>query len=479
MEHLKGDRRAYMDERRNPKDLKTRSNEASEPVEKTRGFDDIDTEPLVSSPWTRSPGRVRFRTLLQQSIDRASHRPNSQFAILYVDLDRFTRVDDSFGREAGDHLLMEVARRLRECLRPHDVIIRLREDEYLIFLDEIQQVSNALDILDRMQVAMRTAFRIKRQDIFLTASVGVALGPAGYIRADEMVHDAEAAMHQAKKKGPASHAVFDSRFHEESRRLLKLETEFRSAIDHHELRLQYEPIMSLDSERVAGFEALVRWQTSDRGLVRPGEFIPMAEQSELIIPMTRWVIHEACRQLKHWQDQYAEFESIWVSVNLSPIYIEKCDFAKELSQEISAQGVNANNLALEITESQLLDNAENILDALKSLHDTGIRLWIDDFGAGYSSLAYLVNFPIHSLKIDRSFISKLLLDDKSAAIAKAIVSLGKTLDVSVIAEGVETAEQLEYLRNIGCPYGQGYYFAASLDPDTVDSLFAARQDPKS
>jgi len=228
---------------------------------------------------------------------------------------------------------------------------------------------------------------------------------------------------------------------------------------------------------VAGFEALVRWQQPDRGLVQPSEFISMAEQTELIIPMTRWVIREACRQLKLWQDRFADFSSIWVSVNLSPIYIEKCDFSTELSGHIAEQGVNASNLALEITESQLLDNADNILEGLKSLNDTGIKLWIDDFGAGYSSLAYLVNFPIHSLKIDRSFISRLVHDDKSNAIAKAIVSLGKTLGVSVIAEGVENAEQLEYLRNIGCPYGQGYYFAASMDPRTIDSIFETKQIP--
>jgi diguanylate cyclase (GGDEF)-like protein len=468
-----------MNEEQQPKNMKVRSRESAERVDRTSGLDGFDTEPLISSPWTRSPGRVRFRTLLQQSIERGAQRPNRHFAILYVDLDRFTAVDDSLGRDSGDHILIEVARRLRGCLRPQDVIVRLREDEYLIFLDEIQQLSNALEVLERMKVAMRTAFRVSHQDVFLSASVGVALGPAGYSRADEMVRDAEAAMHRAKKKGPASYEVFDSQFHEESKRLLKLETEFRSAIDHQELRLQYEPIMSLDSERVAGFEALIRWQKPGRGLVPPGEFIPMAEQTELIIPMTRWVIAEACRQLKQWQDRFSEFSSIWLSLNLSPIYIEKCDFAKELSAQITGHGVNASNLALEITESQLLDNADNIMEGLKSLHDTGIKLWIDDFGAGYSSLAYLVNFPIHSLKIDRSFISRLVHDDKNTAIANAIVSLGKTLGVSVIAEGVETAEQLDYLRNIGCPYGQGYYFAASIDPDTINSLFAARRNPAS
>jgi diguanylate cyclase (GGDEF)-like protein len=445
------------------------------PADSRLETDGQDTEALVSSPWTRSPGRVRFRTLLQQSIDRGAQRLNYLFAILYVDLDRFTRVNDSLGREAGDSLLMEVARRLRGCLRPEDIIIRLREDEYLIFLDEIQQLSYALEVVGRMKAALRSAFRVSRQEVFITASVGVALGPSGYSKADEIVRDAEAAMHRSKSKGPGSYELFDARIHEESKRLLKLETEFRSAIDGNQLRLQYEPIVALDTERVTGFEALVRWQHPERDLVYPGEFIPMAEHTELIIPMTRWVIQEACHRLKHWQDRFPDFSSIWLSINLSPIYIEKCDFAQELSAQVAASGVNASNLVLEITERQLLENADYILKGITTLQDTGIKLWIDDFGAGYSSLAYLVKFPIHSLKIDRSFISRLIHDDKCTAIANAIVSLGKTLGVSVIAEGVETREQLEYLHSIGCPYGQGYYFAASADPETIEALFARKQ----
>jgi len=462
-----------------PPDPEHHSKNGPEQIDSKSGYGGQDTGPLVSSPWTRSPGRVRFRSLLQQSIDRAAHRPNSHFAILYVDLDRFTRVNDSLGRESGDHLLMEVVRRLRESLRPGDNIIRLREDEYMIHLGEIQQVSDALEVVERMKSEMRTAFRVGGQEVFLSASVGVALGPRDYTKADELVRDAEAAMHRAKKKGPASHEVFDAQMHEESRKLLRLETEFRGAIDGQQLRLQYEPIMALDAERVAGFEALVRWLKPERGWVHPGEFIPMAEQTGLIIPMTQWVIREACRQLKSWQDRFPDFSSIWLSINLSPIYIQSCDFAEELSAQISEFGVNASNLVLEITETQLLENAESILHGLNTLHDTGIKLWIDDFGAGYSSLAYLVKFPIHSLKIDRSFISKLLHDDKSGAIANAIISLGKTLGVNVIAEGVESAEQLEYLRNIGCPYGQGYYFATAIDAKSIDALYESRKHPKS
>jgi diguanylate cyclase (GGDEF)-like protein len=445
------------------------------PTEPILPTDEEDTEALVSSPWTRSPGRVRFRSLLQQSLDRGSQRPNYLFAILCVDLDRFTRVKDSFGRQAADDLLMEVARRFRSCLRPQDIIIRLHEDEYLIFLDEIQQVTKALEVIDRMKAALRTAFDVGGQEVLVSASVGVAMGPHGYSKAHEIVRDAEAAMHRSKAKGRGSYEVFDSRIHEESKKLLKLETEFRGAIDHNQLRLQYEPIVALATGQVSGFEALVRWMHPDRGLVHPGEFIAMAEHTELIIPMTQWVMHEACHRLKRWQDRYPRFASTWLSINLSPMYIEKCDFAQELSAQVAASGLDASNLILEITESQLLENADYILKGFTTLQDTGIKLWIDDFGAGYSSLAYLVKFPIHSLKIDRSFISKLVHDDKSTAIANAIVSLGKTLGVNVIAEGVETQEQFDYLRSYGCPYAQGYYFSPSADPETIEALFDKQQ----
>jgi diguanylate cyclase (GGDEF)-like protein len=439
---------------------------------RSAGWD--DSEMLVSSPWTRSPGRLRFRTLLQRAIVEGAQRPNYHFAVLYVDLDRFTAINDRLGRAAADQLLIEVTRRIRGCLRQTDVVTRLREDEYLVFLDDVQRLASVLDAIDKMKVALRPQFRVRDQEVFVSACIGIALGPLGYSDTDGIVRDAEAAMHRSKAKGPGSHEVFDAKTDQAAKRLLKLETEFRVAIDTNQLRLQYEPIFSLDEYRVAGFEALIRWMHPERGLIYPGEFVPMAEQTGLILPMTRWVLEEACRQLKKWQSQFPEFAPIWLSVNFSPIYIEKSDFARELLVYTSESGVDASKLVVEITESQLLENADDILSGFNTLHNTGIKLWIDDFGAGYSSLAYLVKFPIHALKIDRSFISKLVHDEKSTAIANAIISLAKTLGVSVIAEGIETQEQLLYLRSVACPYGQGHYFAPSLEPRMIDPLFAKK-----
>ncbi len=282
-------------------------------------------ENLVSSPWTRAPGRLRFRNLVQAIIDRTD-QPGYQFAILYLDLDRFTHLNDSLGREAGDRLLMEVPRRIRECLRPEDIITRLREDEYLIFLDGIKESSKALEIVNQMRQAMRPAFRVNSQEVFVTASVGVAMGPDGYKRADEIVQDAESAMHRSKLHGPGSHEVYDSRMQAQSLKQLQLETDLRGAINRREFRLHYEPVFALDSIQVAGFEALIRWQHPNRGLVYPGEFIPLAERTGMIVPMTQWVIQEACQQLKQWQDRVRQFSSIWLSINLSPIYIKKRKF---------------------------------------------------------------------------------------------------------------------------------------------------------
>jgi len=433
------------------------------------------TEPLISSPWTRSPGRVRFRSRLEQAIERGKKQANYLFAVLYADLDRFTVVNDSLGRKAADELLVEVARRLRACVRPQDIVTRLREDEYLIFLDDIPELPRAIGVVEKLRDALRPVFRLGGQSVFVSAGVGIALGPRGYSNAEDIVRDAEAAMHRAKTKGAGSYEIFDSEIHEGARKLLKLETELRGAIDARQLRLQFEPIVFLETGKVAGFEALLRWQHPEQGLVYPGNFVPMAEETGLIIPITRWVLQEGCRQLQQWQKQFPDFSSMWLSVNLSPTYIERCDFAQELSAYVAETGVDASNLVMEITESQLLENAESILNGFAALRDRGIKLWIDDFGAGYSSLAYLVKFPIHSLKIDRSFISKLVHDDKSTTIAKAIVSLGKSLGVNVIAEGVETKEQFDYLRSIECPYAQGHLFSGSIDAETVQTLFSRKQ----
>ena len=431
-----------------------------------------DTGPLVTNVWTRSSGRQLFLSLLQNSIVQGAKKPDYLFAILYVDLDRLTLVNDSLGRTIGDRLLIEVLERLQGCLRAGDTVIRLREDEYLIFLDNIVQISNAQKFAERViNDVLRPAFRLGGQEVFVSASIGIARGPAGYTDAEAIVLNAEAAMHRAKVNGRGSCELFRPELHDQAKTLFTLESQLRTAIDQNQLRLEYEPIIALDTRRVAGFETLVRWMHPERGLVYPGEFLPTAEETGLIIPITRWVIQEACRQLRQWQNRLPGFSSLWLSVNLSPQYIEKSDFAQDLATHIAESGVDASNLVVEITEHELLEKADHILKGFRRLNETGIKLWIDDFGSGYSSFAYLAAFPIQALKMDRSFISKLTQDNNSNIITKAIVSLGKNLGFNVIAEGVETQEQFDYLRSLECPYGQGHFFGKSMDGGTVEASF--------
>ncbi|OFW43327.1 MAG: hypothetical protein A3J28_13095 [Acidobacteria bacterium RIFCSPLOWO2_12_FULL_60_22] len=432
------------------------------------------TELLISSPWTRSPKRMLFRDRVEQSLTRGTAQKGCIFALLYVDLDRFKIVNDSLGREAGNQLLREVGHRLQRCLRQGDAMTRLREDEYMILLENVHQLSDAVQVVEKIRRVLRSPFNLAGQNVFVTASVGIALGPAGYSAPEEIVRDAESAMHRAKTQGPGSFEIFNNSIHEQAIRLLKLETELRGAIDQHELRLQYQPIVSLETERIAGFEALLRWLHPQRGTVYPDEFVRTAEETGLIVPITQWALQEACRQIKKWQTRFPDFSSAWLSVNLSPKYFQKVDFGQALSICVAESGIDASTLILEITESQFLENADYLRSGFKSLNESGIKLWIDDFGSGYSSLGYLANFPIHSLKIDRSFIERLPSDSKSTAITKAILSLGKNLGINVIAEGIENYEQLEFLRSVECPYGQGFYFAKAQEAEVVESLLVGK-----
>lgn len=415
-------------------------------------------ETAISNPWGRSPRRMILLNRLALSIAQGAETTGYLFALLYVDLDRFRLVNDSLGYAAGNSLLALVGERLRGCLGTNDVIARLREDEFLILFDDMQQLTAGMRVVERVHEALRAPFKLGQSEVFVSASIGVALGPSGYSNPEEIVRDAESAMHRAKAKGPGGYDVFDIEIHKQAMHLLELEAELRRALDLHELRIQYESILSLEASRVVGFEALLRWMHPQRGLVSPGEFVPIAERTRLIIPITRWVLREACRQLKEWQTSFPA-ASTWLSVNLSPIYVENCDIGQEIGALITETGIDASSLNLEITENQFLENADRLLIALETLKHTGIRLWIDDFGTGYSSLGYLATFPVHSLKIDRSFIAKSCTDEKSAAIVKAILALGKNLGINVIAEGIETQQQLDFLRSVECPYGQGYLFA--------------------
>jgi EAL domain-containing protein (putative c-di-GMP-specific phosphodiesterase class I) len=308
--------------------------------------------------------------------------------------------------------------------------------------------------------------------VFVSASIGVALSSTGYDRAEDHLRDADTAMYRAKAQGAGRHEIFDASMHEHAVRVLQLETDLRRAIERQEFRLHYQPIVSLPTGQIAGFEAMVRWLHPERGLLPPAEFIAFAEHTQLIIPITRWVLQEACSQVRIWQTQFPANFPFSVSVNLTAKYLAKRDLLEEITALISANGMAPENLVLEITESQIMEDPESVSSSLLHLSDSGVKVHIDDFGTGYSSLGYLASFPVHALKIDRAFVQTLNGDNKNASIVRSVISLAHNLGLEVIAEGVETAYQLEYLRALKCQYAQGFFFSPPVDQGEVARLLS-------
>ncbi|MBI3894508.1 MAG: EAL domain-containing protein [Acidobacteria bacterium] len=436
---------------------------------------------------TDLPNRALLFDRLNQALARAKRyavqNKDYLFAVIFIDLDRFKVVNDSLGHLVGDQLLVEMSRRIQRCLRTSDTVARLGEDqseihtvarfggdEYAILLDDIKHVSDATRVVERLRKELQMPFNLDGREVFASASIGIALSTTGYEHPEELLRDADIAMYRAKALGSGRHQVFDISMHERIVKLLDTENDLRRAVERHEFQLHYQPIVSLQSGRVAGFEALVRWQHPDRGLIYPGEFIPVAEETELIIPISEWILREACQQAHEWQAQFSGLSPWSVSVNLTSRYFARKNLLQEIGSLITENKLDPCHLRLEITESQIMQNAKTISETLLHLDNSGIGIYIDDFGTGYSSLSYLSSFRVHSLKIDQSFVGALNADEKSAAIVRSIISLGHSLGLKVIAEGVETAEQLNYLRALQCDYGQGYYFSRPVDTATIADL---------
>jgi diguanylate cyclase (GGDEF)-like protein/PAS domain S-box-containing protein len=423
---------------------------------------------------TGLPNRALLMDRLDLLVTRAQRRRDYLFAVLWLDLDRFKVVNDSLGHLMGDQLLVATARRLEGCLRPVDTVARIGGDEFTILLDDIRDASDAVRVADRIQRELALPFNVSGQEVFTSASIGIALSATGYERAEDVLRDADTAMYRAKALGKARHEVFDKAMHARTRALLQVETDLRRAVERREFRIHYQPIVSLETGTIAGFEALVRWDHPDRGLVAPGEFIPVAEDTGLIIPIGRVVLEEACRQAREWQARFPGGPPLSVSANLSMKQLLQRDLAQQIGQVLWETGLDADRLRLEITESMLMENVEYANTIVLQLRALDIRLSIDDFGTGYSSLSYLHRFPIDALKIDRSFVSGTGANERNPEIVRAIVTLARSLGVKVIAEGIETAEQLAQLRALDCEYGQGYFFSRPVDDERVRALIAAR-----
>jgi diguanylate cyclase (GGDEF)-like protein/PAS domain S-box-containing protein len=426
---------------------------------------------------TGLPNRFLFIDRLQQAIARIQRNPQEQFAVLFLDLDRFKVVNDSLGHVVGDQLLIEIAHRLQSCLRPGDTVARLGGDEFTILLASIKSVSDAIGVAERIQQALQAPLCLNNHEIFTTASIGIALNGASSVQPEELLRNADTALYQAKEQGKDRYAVFNADMYDRAVALLQLETDLRWAIERQELRVYYQPIISLATNRITGFEALVRWLHPDRGLISPAEFIPVAEETGLIIPIGQWVLHESCQQLQQWQIQFPLHPMLTMSVNLSSKQLSQANFVEQIDAILKQTELAPHCLKLEITESAIMARPDAAASGLGQLKMRGIQLCVDDFGTGYSSLAYLHRFPIDILKIDRSFINQLDEDAERFAIVRAIVTLAENLGLSVVAEGIETAKQMAQLQGLHCDYGQGYFFSKPLNQQAVEILLMNTSNP--
>ena len=454
-------------------------------------LEDKVTFDALHDPLTQLPNRCFFLERLMLCVSWGMLHPEYKFAVLSVDMDRFKVVNDSLGIAAGDWLLVQIAERLLGSIRRDDAILRTADvggmagrseevgvlarvggDKFTILLDDIQNASEGIRVAERIQQAIQAPFDVNGQAVFITASVGIAFSGTGYSAAADMLGDANTAMARAKTLGKARYEMCDPSMHATASGRFRLETDLRRATEEQEFLVHYQPIVSLNDFRISGFEALVRWQRPEFGLVMPGVFIAAAEDTGLILSIGRWILQEACRQVCVWNLQFPSAPPFTIAVNISAKQFAQADLVSQISQVLSATGLAPANLRLELTESVTMRDEERTTRILSELRSLGVRLCIDDFGTGYSSLSYLRRFALDILKIDRSFVTDMLINSESQEIVKTVLSLGRNLRMKVVAEGVETSEQMTLLRSLGCEYAQGYLFSRPLDSAAVARTLA-------
>jgi diguanylate cyclase (GGDEF)-like protein/PAS domain S-box-containing protein len=425
-------------------------------------------------PLTQMPNRALFMNRLQHLFHRArrSTEGGTLFAVLYLDVDRFKGINDGLGHQAGDELLKEVARRLEKCIRPSDTLARLGGDEFVALLEDIHSEVDATRVADRINKDLGTPFELNDQEVYATVSVGIALSSSRYERPEDMLRDADTAMYRAKANGRSRHQVFDVDMHQRAVSLLKLETDLRRAIERGELMAYYQPIVDLETQTLRGFEALARWRHPTRGMVMPDVFIPVAEETGLIGSIGDWMLAEACRQMRAWQLRYPRDPALHISVNVSTRQLAQANVPEQVRRILNETGLDPTSLTLEITESALMQNLSTSAMVMQKLHAMSVRLHIDDFGTGYSSLSYLQNFPIHTLKVDKSFVTRMGEAPNQGEIVRAIVSLAQNLGMEVTAEGVETADQAATLQGLNCTSAQGFLFSRPVPPEEAEQIIA-------
>ncbi|PZD75004.1 putative signaling protein [Acaryochloris thomasi RCC1774] len=435
---------------------------------------------------TGLPNRTLLLDRIDQAFKRHQREPNYKFSLLFIDLDRFKVVNDSLGHALGDQLLIFISQLLQNCVRRTDTVARLGGDEFTILLDGLVDPTDSTDAAGRILLELTAPIQLEGHTVFTGASIGIVLSSIDYRDSAALLRDADIAMYRAKALGKARYVVFNSQMYDQTRELQQLERDLRLACDglrvadsqgqstvSSEFRLQYQPIVSLTTDQPTSFEALVRWQHPQRGLVSPADFIPLAEDTGLIVPLGHWVLLTACRQIRCLLDQYPELPPFSVSVNLASQQLQDPRFLEDLDHILTLTQIEGRYLKLELTESMLMDHADATIDMLKQIRDRNIQLSLDDFGTGYSSLSYLHRFPLDTLKIDRSFVSRMQTSPEDFEIIRTIITLAHTLGMNVVAEGIESIEQKNQLAALSCDQGQGYLFSKPLTADAMALQFAA------
>ncbi len=453
---------------------------AGQAVRVAGSFTDI-TEGKVADVLTSLPNRVLFLDRLVRCIEYAQRRNDFSYAVLFIDLDGFKVVNDSLGHAVGDRLLVEVARRLEQSVRHSDsvgragkslnpdsaehTVARLGGDEFTVLLPDVRDVADSTRVAQRVLETLRKPFVLDGREVYVTASIGVVVSATGYVAAEDVLRDADTALYRAKALGKSRFELFDEVMRDRAIARLQMETDLRRAIERQEFRLYYQPLVRLDGNALVGFEALLRWQHPDLGLLLPEAFIPLAEETGLIVPLGRWVLREACRQLAAWRDHGCAVDDFWIGVNLSSREFQQADLVEYVRTALSDYSLEGRQLEIEITESTAMENADAVVGRLVQLKASGVSLSIDDFGTGYSSLGYLHRFPIDRLKIDRSFVARMLEcgDEDGTPIVRAILALAQHIGIDVVAEGIEHRSQQEMLRALKCHLGQGYLFSRPAD----------------
>jgi diguanylate cyclase (GGDEF)-like protein/PAS domain S-box-containing protein len=439
------------------------------------------TERKVSDPLTGLPNRLLFNDRLSRLIKHAKRRKDHLFAVLFLDLDGFKMINDSLGHLYGDQLLIGVANRLEKCLRSTDTVARLGEaftvarlggDEFTVLLDDLKDPTDAKVAAERLMKALAPPFILGGKEVFTSVSIGIALSNSAYEESEDMLRDADTAMYRAKSLGKARYEVFDADMRAKVMARLQLETDLRGALEREEFRNFYQPIVALESGRIVGFEALLRWQHPTRGLLGPEEFILVAEETGLIRELGWWNLQQACRQMSRWRAGSSDHRDLIISVNLSAKQFLQHNLVEDIRKLLQEIHLSPEALKLEITESTVMADPAGAVEMLQQIKALGIHLAIDDFGTGYSSLSYLHRFPLDTLKIDRSFISEMRDDGEGMEIARTILPMAFNLQLDVVAEGVETIEQVAMLRKLHCKYGQGYYFSRPLSVEGTTALLA-------